>query len=123
MQYQTNYPWENKHKNVHFTVNRLYDALNRLADGTKPVDITARWHSGIDCLKSILKDAEQGNGNVRGGGGGWSLSEVTKTTDYFVNTQPLNIIYVGLDKTFIGNGEDPTLFVLMNYNLLFNANQ
>ena len=112
MDFQENCQWENRHQNVRITANRLYEAWNRLPDGTKPPTSLGRWQAGIDCLMAILREAEQNNKCARAVGGGWSLSTVACTDDYFINTRPLNIIDVGLNPEHVEPGVDPEMLVL-----------
>ncbi|MBY0426556.1 MAG: FAD-binding protein [Cytophagales bacterium] len=108
MSFEKNYLWENNHQNIQFRVERLYD----LWSDQQAVNTLAKWKSAIDYIKSILQEAEANNKCVRTVGGGWSLSEVLKTNDYFLNTQPLNIIDIGLPKQNVTLGIDAENLVL-----------
>lgn len=97
--------WVSFHQNVSFTPERWYDVINRRldADQTKPTDNIERRKAAILRIQKILKEAEFNNKKVRAYGGTWSLSEIQKTTDYLINTNPLNAIDVGLDATYLDN--------------------
>ena len=95
--------WVSFHQNVSFTPERWYDVINRRLDNdqTKPTDNIERRKAAIMRIQKILKEAEFNNKKVRAYGGTWSLSEIQKTTDYLINTNPLNSIDVGLDAIYI----------------------
>ena len=112
MPVKPNYNWVNLHQNINFTVERLYELWNRLPDGSRPTDFLSAWNCGINNIKAVLGEAQTNNKKVRAYGGGWSLSDVQKTTDYFINTNPLNLIQVGLKPPSVQNGIDGTRYCL-----------
>src|SRR5438128_4782623 len=93
--FRANVIWRNKHLNVQRQVARLYDVWNRWDDGSIPSDHV--WRAGLLALQRIVRDAGALGRRVRALGGGWSLSEAAATSDFLVNTKPLNFIKVGLD--------------------------
>src|SRR5205085_12104216 len=71
----------------------LYDVWNRWDDGSIP---TAHvWQAGLLALGAIVREAAASGKRVRALGGAWSLSEAAATSDFLVNTKPLNFIKVG----------------------------
>ena len=106
MKFKKNKKWRNKHRTVNMKVNRLYDVFNRYEDGSRPKSAQERYRNGIVLLQSILKEAETLNKKVRVVGSGWSLSQVIHTTDFLVNTKPLNLIVPNLKQEHVMAGID-----------------
>jgi hypothetical protein len=86
--------WENKHRNVSATVERLYDAWNRWSDRQRPAQ--REWMAGLAALCQIVRDAETLGKRVRCLGGAWSLSPAAVTDEFMVNTKPLNYLDIGI---------------------------
>lgn len=96
LNFEPNYRWKNKHKNVEGSVFRLYNAWNRTADGREPA--RQRWRAGLNSLRQIVIDAAAMNRRVRAYGGAWSLSDAAHTPDVLINTKPLNYVSIGLKR-------------------------
>jgi hypothetical protein len=88
--YKDNYLWENNHQNIQFRAKRYYDPS--IGNILNPNDFVTQWIVGAKSLKDIISEGIDNNRCVRGVGSGWSLSEVMKTTDYLVNSGPLDLI-------------------------------
>lgn len=97
LHFQNDFPWHNKHHTVQFTAARLYNVWNRTAAGREPP--RERWRAGLNALRQIAWDAEVAGKRVRAYGGAWSLSEVTRTPDYLINTKSLDYLAIGLPRT------------------------
>ncbi len=106
------YDWTNLHQNVAFQVEQYYELWNRSENGDKPSTFLEAWAYGIAQFKSVLKEAEKNNKKVRVIGGGWSLSDIQRTTDYFINANPLNLIQVGLKAEHVQAGIEGDLYCL-----------
>ncbi len=112
MPVENNYTFTNLHQNVSFKVERYYTLLNRDANGDLPGDFLTRWNCGITNIQAALADAIHDNKKVRVIGGGWSLSDVQQTSDYFINPNGLNMIQVGLQTNAVSPGVAPGLYCL-----------
>lgn len=91
-----NYNWTNIHENIKFRVERFYVVWNRNPDGSTPVGFINKWNSGLNNIRVILREALTNDKKVRAIGAGWSLSDIQKTSDYFINLNPLNMVEPGL---------------------------
>jgi FAD binding domain len=106
------HPWVNLHQNINFTVERFYELWNRRPDGKLPSTFLERWGCGIANIQAVLREAKINNKHVRAVGGGWSLSDIQQTTDYLINTNPLNLIQVGLKPASVQSGVDGSTYCL-----------
>jgi len=88
----------NKHGNVQFNPQRMYNAWNRWDGDPNPPD--PRWPAGLAVLQAIIAAAENNNLSVRGLGGGWSLSDAAVSRDYMVDSKGLNYLKIGLDPSY-----------------------
>jgi FAD/FMN-containing dehydrogenase len=96
LNFEANFRWRNKHKNVERTVFRLYNAWNRSSDGQEPP--RQRWRAGLNALRQIVIDAQSMGRRVRAYGGAWSLSDAAECPDLLINTKPLNYVSIGLKR-------------------------
>src|ERR1044072_2454325 len=94
--YYSDYKWENVHKNVTCIAERYYDVWNRTNLKTVTIDSLQNWHLGLRNIQSILVEAENKGSRVRGVGSRWSLSEIAINKSFMLNTQPLDIAFIGL---------------------------
>ena len=106
-----NYPWQSDHQNVSRTVERLYDVANLWSDGSAPP--AHQWQAGVEGLRQVLSDARVAGKRVRAVGGNWSLSDITATSHYMVNTGQLNARTVGLPASYLATAStyDPAKLV------------
>jgi FAD/FMN-containing dehydrogenase len=95
--FEPNYSFRNKHKNVETSVARLYNVWNRTSAGHEPAQ--QRWRAGLNALRRIVEHAEAAGRRVRAYGGGWSLSDCASCPDFLVNTKPLNYLSIGLKQS------------------------
>src|SRR3970040_113776 len=96
LNFEPNFRWRNKHKNLERTVFRLYNAWNRASDGKEPP--RRRWRAGLNALRQIVIDAQSMGRRVRAYGGAWSLSDAAECPDFLINNKPLNYVSIGLQR-------------------------
>lgn len=106
------YDWTNAHHNVSFTVPHYYDVWNRGETGPVSANPYDNWKNGLANLKSILAEAEKTDSPVRAAGSRWSLSQVLCSKGFLVNTQPLDIAFIGLPKSFAPAEDKPGRLVV-----------
>lgn len=94
--YYEDYTWTNSHHNVSCRVERFYEAWNRNTLGVITVNTRENWFLGLKKLFEIVVQAEEQKKRVRALGSGWSLSDVATSSQYMVNTVPLDIAWIGL---------------------------
>ncbi|APR82812.1 FAD-dependent oxidoreductase [Minicystis rosea] len=74
-------------------MERLYDVWNLWADAIdRPED---GFQPGLRALEAIVREAEGLGKRVRPLGGAWSLSDAARTTEFMLNTKPLNALVIG----------------------------
>jgi FAD binding domain len=100
-----NHAWRNFHRNVALTVDRYYTTWNAYQDGTLASPV---WKAGLLGLRTIVRLAESEGKRLRALGGTWSLSQAAVSSDFMVNTKPLNYVELGfrpssVDASFSGN--------------------
>lgn len=108
----TNYKWTNLHENISFTAEQYHVIYNRNPDGSTPIGFVAKWNSGLNNIKTVLRDAITNGKPVKVFGGGWSLSDIQKTTGYLINANALNMIEPGLPATQVEPGIPGNLYCL-----------
>ncbi len=108
----TNYKWSNLHENINFTVAQFCEIWNRNPDGTSPTGFIAKWNSGLNNIKSVLRTALHTGKKVRAVGCGWSLSDIQQSTDFLINTNALNMIQPGLSTRNLEAGIEGTQYCL-----------
>ncbi|MEO6131867.1 MAG: FAD-binding protein, partial [Saprospiraceae bacterium] len=107
-----NYSWTNLHENINFTAEQFHIIWNRNPDGSTPVGFIAKWKSGLTNIKAVLRIAMDNAKKVRAVGGGWSLSDIQKTSGFLINTNALNMIEPGLSAINVEAGIDGSKYCL-----------
>lgn len=78
--------WKNRHETVSQRIAGIYDVYNTDSD-----DKLETYNTATRSLQWLIGEAVSGNHSLHALGGGWSLTPVSVTPDFMVNTKPLRL--------------------------------
>ncbi|MCH9699577.1 MAG: FAD-binding protein [Gammaproteobacteria bacterium] len=78
--------WENRHQTVDQKIGGIYTIWNPDLD-----DKLETYHATTKAFQALIAKAEADNKRLHALGGGWSLSDISVSDDFLVNTKPLRL--------------------------------
>jgi len=94
----TDKKWSNWHNTLHVggKTKKTFQPLNEYESGAPPQG--REFVAGLAGLQKIIVEAQSAKARVRAHGSGWSLNNIAFVNEFFVNSNSLDYVKVGLDQ-------------------------